>query len=119
MIWAEREFSLGNTCWRLSVLNAILDTVDVGVADFRIFGDVRLERQEGSNLGARLTRCSTTRLEELGDVGVLAVNEREDVLRSLRGNRENASGQVVGQTLFEGAEKHLIEQGYGSPRVEV
>ena len=73
---------------RLAGLDALLDAVHVGVADLRVLGDVRLKRQERADLGACVPAGSATRLEQLGDVGVLAVHEREDVLRSLRRDRQ-------------------------------
>ncbi len=104
---------------RLAGLDALLDAVHVGITHLRVLGDVCLQREERTDLGACVPAGSATRLQQLGDVGVLAVHERQDVLGCLRRDRKHAVGQVVGQPLREAAEQQLVEQRHGSPGVEV
>lgn len=97
----------------------LLHAVHVLARDPCFFVCMRLHRQKGADPGAGLIPSATTRFEEVSNLTELLVEQESEVLRCVRGDGQDAGGQVSGEAFAEYSLEQLVEEGDGSPRIAV
>ncbi len=103
----------------LARTNCFFNPVNISLTDIDAFSNVRFHRQKRTDTAARLIPLSLAWLEQILDLGVLAVDQEMEARRRLSADGQYSSREMASQRITENVREKIIEYCHQAPRIEV